>query len=94
MDAYVEKVAQFVMDSVPEAKTVLSLTAPGRSGNGSVNSGAVRISLVEPKERKRSQQQIVDMVSRNMEDSRKAGLFLSRSKQSPLIAGEDCLFNS
>ncbi|NOT75073.1 MAG: efflux RND transporter permease subunit [Cyclobacteriaceae bacterium] len=65
MDNYVDKVAKFVMDSVKEAKTVLSLTAAGRSG-GSVNSGAVRVSLVEPKERNRSQQQIVDMVSRNM----------------------------
>ncbi len=66
MDAYVDKVAKFVMDSVPEAKTVLSMTAPGRVGNGSVNSGMVRISLAEPKDRNRSQQQIVDMVSRNM----------------------------
>ncbi|CAN5162135.1 efflux RND transporter permease subunit [soil metagenome] len=66
MDAYVDKVAKFVMDSVPEAKTVLSMTAPGRTGNGSVNSGMVRISLAEPKDRNRSQQQIVDMVSRNM----------------------------
>ncbi len=66
MDNYVEKMTQFVMDSVKEAKTVLSLTAPGFSGSGSVNAGAVRVSLVDPKYRKRSQQQIVDMASRNM----------------------------
>ncbi len=66
MDAYVDKVTQFVMDSVKEAKTVLSITAPGFTGNGSVNSGAVRVSLVDPKDRKRSQQQIVDMIGRNM----------------------------
>ncbi len=66
MDAYVNKVTQFVMDSVKEAKTVLSITAPGFSGNGSVNAGAVRVSLVDPKDRERSQQQIVDMISRNM----------------------------
>lgn len=65
MDKYVDKVTQFVMDSVKEAKTVLSITAPGFSGSGSVNSGMVRISLVDPKDRTRSQQQIVDMVNKN-----------------------------
>lgn len=65
MDNYVEKMAQFVMDSVKESKTVLSLTAPGFSSSG-VNTGAVRVALVDPKYRNRSQQQIVDMVSRNM----------------------------
>jgi multidrug efflux pump len=66
MDRYVETMTQFVMDSVKEAKTVLSITAPGFSGSGSVNAGAVRVSLVDPKYRNRSQQQIVDAVSKNM----------------------------
>ncbi len=65
MDNYVDKVTRFVMDSVPEYKTVLSITAPGFTGSSSVNSGSVRTTLVDPKNRKRSQQQIVDMVSRN-----------------------------
>ncbi len=66
MDNYVDKVTKFVMDSVKEYKVVLSITAPGFTGSGSVNTGSVRATLVDPKDRKRSQQQIVDMVSRNM----------------------------
>ena len=66
MDKYVDKVTQFVMDSVKEYKTVLSITAPSWGGSGSVNNGMIRVSLVDPKNRKRSQQQVVDMAARNM----------------------------
>ncbi len=66
MDDYVQRVTQFVMDSVPESKIVMSFTSPGFGGAGSANSGFVRVLLVDPKERNRSQQQIVDMVSRNL----------------------------
>ena len=66
MDKYVDKLAKFVMDSIPEYKGVVSMTAPGFTGSGSVNTGMVRVSLVDPKYRKRSQQQIVDMTAKNM----------------------------
>ena len=66
MDKYIDKLAQFMMDSVDERRTVLTVTAPGFTGAGSVNTGFVRMSLVEPKNRDRSQQEIVDMVNRNM----------------------------
>lgn len=66
MDRYVEQMTQFVMDSVPEYKTVLSLTAPGMSGAGAVNVGMIRATLTDPDQRDRSQQQIVDMINRNM----------------------------
>ena len=66
MDTYVDKLSQFMIDSVDERSTVLSVTAPGFSGAGAVNSGFVRMSLVDPDKRNRSQQKIVDMVSRNL----------------------------
>jgi multidrug efflux pump len=66
MDNYTQSMVEFVQDSVPEYKTALSVTAPGFSGAGSVNSAFVRISLVDPQQRDRSQQEIVDMVGRNM----------------------------
>lgn len=66
MDSYVDKMAAFVMDSVPEYRTVLSVTAPGFTGSGSVNTGFVRVTLNDPGTRNRSQQQIVDMVSKNL----------------------------
>ena len=65
MDGYVNRLSTFMMDSVPEKSTVLSLTAPGFAG-GSINSGMVRVMLVDPKDRNRSQQDIVNMVNRNM----------------------------
>jgi multidrug efflux pump len=66
MDQFVQKMVQFVQDSIPEYKTALSVTAPGFSGAGSVNMGFVRVTLSDPSERVRSQQEIVDMVSRNL----------------------------
>lgn len=66
MDNYVNDLTQLIMDSVPEYRTALSVTAPGFTGSGSVNSGFVRATLVDPNQRDRSQQQIVDMINRNL----------------------------
>jgi multidrug efflux pump len=66
MDNYVQRVVQFVMDSVPEARTVLSVTSPSFAGGGAANSAFVRSTLVDPQDRDRSQQEIVDMISRNL----------------------------
>ena len=66
MDQYVQQMVEFVQDSIPEYRTALSVTAPGFTGAGSVNSGFVRVTLVDPNERDRSQQEIVDMVSKNL----------------------------
>lgn len=64
MDKYIDRLSGFILDSVPEKRIVMSMTAFGSSG--SVNSGMVRVSLVDPDDRSRSQQQVVDMVSRNI----------------------------
>lgn len=68
MDKYVDRLAQFMLDSIKpeERRIVLSITAPGFSGSGSVNSGNVRVTLVDPQERTRSQEDIVNMVNRNL----------------------------
>jgi len=65
MDRYIDRLSNFMIDSVPEKEVVLSFTAPGFSGNAT-NSGFVRVLLVDPKERTRSQKQIVEMVNRNL----------------------------
>lgn len=64
MDEYVHQLSDFLLDSVPEKKIVLSITSPGFSGGGA-NNGTVRVVLTDPNERDRSQQEIVDMVNRN-----------------------------
>ncbi len=66
MDQYIDSLAQFMLDSVPEKRTVMTVTAPGFSGSGSVNTGFVRVTLKDPKERQRSQDDIVKMVNKNM----------------------------
>ena len=66
MDKYVDRVAAFVKDSVPETLVEISITAPGFTGSGSVNTGFVRTLMSDPKDRNRSQQDVVNMVSRNI----------------------------
>lgn len=65
MDKYIDRLNQLMLDSVPEQEIVLSVTSPGWSG-GSANNGFVRLRLVEPSERDRSQKEIVEMVNRNL----------------------------
>jgi multidrug efflux pump len=66
MDQYMDKLAGFLIDSLKEKRYVTSMTAPGFSGTGSANSGFVRVALVEPKDRKRSQQEIVSWVNKRI----------------------------
>lgn len=64
-DRFIEKLTNLMLDSVPEKRTVLSMTAPGFS-SGAANTGFVRVALVPPGERDRSQKEIVAMVNRNL----------------------------
>jgi multidrug efflux pump len=66
MDRYIDRLGQFIMDSVPEKKVMITVTAPGFSGSGSVNTGFLRMLLVDPEDRVRSQKEIVNMVNRNL----------------------------
>lgn len=65
MDKYIEQLTNLMLDSIPEKQTVLSITAPGFV-SAATNSGFVRVTLVDPKERTRSQKEIVEMVNRNL----------------------------
>lgn len=63
MDNYEKKLENFIMDSVPERRIVLSVVAPGFTGSGAVNTGFIRLMLVDPDMRKRSQQEIADYLT-------------------------------
>jgi multidrug efflux pump len=65
MDNYVDRLSQLMIDSIDGRRIVLAITAPG-FGGGSVNTGMVRVTLVDPEQRKESQQEMVDMVNRNL----------------------------
>lgn len=66
MDKYIDRLNNLMLDSVPEKQIVLSVTSPGFMGSGSANSGFLRVTLVDPNERERSQKEIVAMVNRNL----------------------------
>lgn len=78
MDKFVVKVSNFVMDSVPEMNVMLSNT--GSFGGSGVNTGFVRVSLVDHTERKRSQQEIVDMVNRNVSKFQEGRVFAQQDQ--------------
>jgi multidrug efflux pump len=61
MDQYMQQLVNLV-DTLPEKSSFMGLTSPGFGSAGS-NSGFVRITLVPPDERKRSQQEIADYLS-------------------------------
>ena len=58
----IDKIARINMDSVPEAKNVLARYAGG--GNSSANTGSIMSFLSDPSERKTSQQNIFDKLSK------------------------------
>jgi multidrug efflux pump len=66
MDKYMDKLVKFVVDSIPEKHIALSVTAPGFTGSGAVNTGFLRLGLTQPDQRKRSQQNIADYINRNL----------------------------
>lgn len=64
-DNFVGEFTKFVLDSIPEKRVLLTVTAPNFSGSGAVNTGFVRLALTDASERKRSQQKIADYISKN-----------------------------
>ncbi|HQW83501.1 MAG TPA: efflux RND transporter permease subunit, partial [Ferruginibacter sp.] len=79
MDRYMDTLGKFILDSVPEKDVMITLTAPGFLG-GSVNSGFLRVTMVPPHERTRTQQQIVDMVNRNLPKYNQGRAFSSQEQ--------------
>ena len=65
MDSYIDSLGKFLIDSIPERTMLISVTSPG-FGGGSVNSGFLNVMMTDPSDRNRSQQEVVDMVNRNL----------------------------
>ncbi|WP_374172791.1 efflux RND transporter permease subunit [Flavobacterium tructae] len=62
-DRFMQEISKLVDDSIPEKKVSLVITSPG-FGASSTNSGFIRLSLVEPDQRKRSQKDIADQLTK------------------------------
>ncbi len=67
MDKYMEQLVNVVIDSVPEREVALSVTAPGFTGSGAVNTGFMNIRLSDADKRTRTQDEIVQVVNRNLQ---------------------------
>ncbi|MEP7268112.1 MAG: efflux RND transporter permease subunit [Saprospiraceae bacterium] len=80
MDKNMWNITEEVMAIVPENKLIMSMTAPGFSGGGAVNNGFVRVALTEPSERKRSQQEIVQSIGKNLSKFTDVRMFPSQEQ--------------
>lgn len=64
MDHYMNKMTRYALDSIPEKTIILTVTAPGFTGSGAVNTGFMRVVLVDPTERSRSQNEIAQQLQK------------------------------
>jgi hydrophobe/amphiphile efflux-1 (HAE1) family protein len=63
-DKFIMKIAKMVEDSIPEKNVNITITSPSFGGSGAVNSGFVRMGLVDPGLRGRSQEEIANQLTR------------------------------
>ncbi|MCP1996248.1 efflux RND transporter permease subunit [Flavobacterium sp. HSC-61S13] len=61
-DRLMQELSHLINDSIPEKKVALVISSPG-FGSSSVNSGRIRLALVEPGERERSQDEIAKQLN-------------------------------
>lgn len=65
-----------IVDTLPEKNSIIAVTSPGFGGSVSVNSSFVRVALVEPENRVRSQKEIADMISGMVKQFNLARIFV------------------
>ncbi len=63
MDHYMDQIIQVLLDSIPEANGIFSVTSPGQGASSSVNTGFAGAILKDPDERNRTQMQIADEIT-------------------------------
>ncbi len=74
-DAFMNRVTDFINDSIPEKQVMLSVIGGG-PGGGAANSGFFRISLSEPQERQRTQSELADYITARTRSMSEARLFV------------------
>lgn len=78
--ALTDRVLDFVLDSIPENKLAFSVVAPGNSAAGAVNSSFVMVNMVDADKRKRSQQEVVDYLTKNLKKFSEARMFATQDQ--------------
>lgn len=79
MDDYMVQVLN-ILDTLPEKKAYIAVTSPGFGSTLAANSGFVFFSLVDPKERERSQDEIVKSLAPKLNDLNYARAFISQQQ--------------
>lgn len=75
-DNMVDRISEFVNDSIPEKTVCLTVTAPSFAGSGAVNTGFVRLALTEAEHRKKSQMEIADYINKNVSQFPEGRIFV------------------
>ncbi len=75
MDEYIQELVSLT-DTMKEKESLLSVTSPGFGSSVSINSGFVRITLVEPHEREKSQDQLANELSAHLKEFNFARAFV------------------
>ncbi len=76
MDAFMDKLNALVAEEVPESQLNLLVTSPGFGASSAVNTGFIRIYLTDPADRKRSQKQIADLITKKTKALNDARIFV------------------
>ncbi len=77
MDEYMDRLVDLVREKVPEADAVIANTS---GFSGGANAGSTTVTLVPPDERKRTQQQITDDLTRSVRGLNDARTFVSQEQ--------------
>ena len=83
MDAYMDDQIALARQVVPEATTIITVTSPGFGASSAVNNGYMRLRLVPPEERERSQMEIANAFETALQGLQGARTFVT---QDPTIA--------
>ncbi len=80
MDNYMDRLVSLVQDSIPETKSVISVTSPGFGASSSVNSGFAFSILKDPELRERSQNEVADDLTEKVKLLSGAQTFVSQEQ--------------
>jgi multidrug efflux pump len=80
MDHFMDKLINLIQNEVPETEAIISVTSPGFGASSSVNSGFMRIKLLNPDARTRTQMEIADSLSKEVMKMSQARTFVSQEQ--------------
>jgi len=83
MVRFIDELTEVVARDVPEAENLVTVTSPGFGASSAVNSGFLRLTLVEPEQRRRTQAEIADAMAVRLSELGGARSFVT---QNPTIA--------